>query len=195
MPTQTFLNLNEDKQNQIFTALINEFSNHRLMDAQVARIIKDCSIARGSFYKYFDDINDSYQYVLKRVLREIHFDVFAQLKAEPTDSLHAFYVATESFINELEDSDYEQFYRQYVLFNQYELKHVEYDYNNLPDDKLILMVNGQKITDIKTIVLTYKWASRAAHQTIRTVLSGGDDKQALSDFSDLLKLINKGLVN
>ncbi|WP_052471568.1 TetR/AcrR family transcriptional regulator [Apilactobacillus kunkeei] len=195
MPTQTFLNLNEDKQNQIFTALINEFSNHRLMDAQVARIIKDCSIARGSFYKYFDDINDSYQYALKRVLREIHFDVFAQLKAEPTDSLHAFYVATESFINELEDSDYEQFYRQYVLFNQYELKHVEYDYNNLPDDKLILMVNGQKITDIKTIVLTYKWARRAAHQTIRTVLSGGDDKQALSDFSDLLKLINKGLVN
>ncbi|CAI2659967.1 TetR/AcrR family transcriptional regulator [Apilactobacillus kunkeei] len=195
MPTQTFLNLNEDKQNQIFTALINEFSNHRLMDAQVARIIKDCSIARGSFYKYFDDINDSYQYALKRVLSEIHFDVFAQLKAEPTDSLHAFYVATESFINELEDSDYEQFYRQYVLFNQYELKHVEYDYNNLPDDKLILMVNGQKITDIKTIVLTYKWASRAAHQTIRTVLSGGDDKQALSDFSDLLKLINKGLVN
>ncbi|KPN79540.1 TetR/AcrR family transcriptional regulator [Apilactobacillus kunkeei] len=195
MPTQTFLNLNEDKQNQIFNALINEFSNHRLMDAQVARIIKDCSIARGSFYKYFDDINDSYQYALKRVLREIHFDVFEQLKAEQTDSLHAFYVATESFINELENSDYEQFYRQYVLFNQYELKHVEYDYNNLPDDKLILLVNGQKIADRKTIVLTYKWASRAAHQTIRTVLSGGDDKQVLSDFSDLLKLINKGLVN
>ena len=169
MPTQTFLNLNEDKQNQIFNALINEFSNHRLMDAQVARIIKDCSIARGSFYKYFDDINDSYQYALKRVLREIHFDVFEQLKAEPTDSLHAFYVATESFINELENSDYEQFYRQYVLFNQYELKHVEYDYNNLPDDKLILLVNGQNIADRKTIVLTYTRASRADHQTIRTV--------------------------
>ncbi|MCT6848382.1 MAG: TetR/AcrR family transcriptional regulator, partial [Apilactobacillus kunkeei] len=161
----------------------------------VARIIKDCSIARGSFYKYFDDINDSYQYVLKRVLRKVHFDVFAQLKSEPTDSLHAFYVATESFINKLKDSDYEQFYRQYVLFNQYELKHVEYDYNNLPDDKLILVVDGQNISDRKTIGLTYKWASRAAHQTIRTVLNGGDDKQALSDFSDLLKLINKGLVN
>ena len=178
MPTQTFLNLNEDKQNQVFNALIKEFSDHRLMDAQVARIIKDCSIARGSFYKYFDDINDSYQYVLKRVLRKVHFDV-----------------ATESFINKLKDSDYEQFYRQYVLFNQYELKHVEYDYNNLPDDKLILVVDGQKISDMKTIALTYKWASRAAHQTIRTVLNGGDEKQALSDFATLLKLINRGLVN
>ncbi|TPR54992.1 TetR/AcrR family transcriptional regulator [Apilactobacillus kunkeei] len=195
MPTQTFLNLNEDKQNQVFNALIKEFSDHRLMDAQVARIIKDCSIARGSFYKYFDDINDSYQYVLKRVLRKVHFDVFAQLKSEPTDSLHAFYVATESFINKLKDSDYEQFYRQYVLFNQYELKHVEYDYNNLPDDKLILVVDGQKISDRKTIILTYKWASRAAHQTIRTVLNRGDEKQALSDFANLLKLINRGLVN
>ncbi|KPN79375.1 hypothetical protein RZ56_09280 [Apilactobacillus kunkeei] len=195
MPTQTFLNLNEDKQNQIFNALINEFSNHRLMDAQVARIIKDCSIARGSFYKYFDDINDSYVYALKRVLAEIHFDVFEQLKAERTDSLHAFYVATESFINELEDSDYEQFYRQYALFNQYELKHLEYDYNQLPDDKLILVVNGQKVTDRQIIVLTYKWVSRAAHQTIKSVLNGSDDKQALSDFSDLLKLINRGLVN
>ncbi|MGQ2282988.1 TetR/AcrR family transcriptional regulator [Apilactobacillus kunkeei] len=195
MPTQTFLNLNEDKQNQVFNALIKEFSDHRLMDAQVARIIKDCSIARGSFYKYFDDINDSYQYVLKRVLRKVHFDVFAQLESEQTDSLHAFYVATESFINKLKDSDYEQFYRQYVLFNQYELKQVEYDYNNLPDDKLILVVDGQKISDRKTIILTYKWASRAAHQTIRTVLKGGDEKQALSDFANLLKLINKGLVN
>lgn len=195
MPTTTFLNLNEDKQNQIFHALIKEFSQYRLMEAQVARIINDCSIARGSFYKYFEDIHDSYRYALKRVLKEVHFDVFQQIRAEKQNSLQAFYDATTSFIEDLKGTQYEFFYQKYVVYNQFELKHKEYDYRKMPEEYLVLLVDGRPVSDKEQIIITYKWATNAAHETIRNVLSGGNQEQLFSDFASLLKLLNKGLRN
>lgn len=195
MPTTTFLNLNDEKKKQIFNALIKEFSQHRLVESQVARIIKECSIARGSFYKYFTDINDSYQYALKRVLKEVHFDVFKQIRAEKKNSLQAFYDATKSFVDRLQGTEYEQFYRNYVVYNQFELKHEEYDYRSMPREYLVMMVDGIPISDDDTIIITYKWATNAAHETIRKILSGGDYNQLFSDFASLLKLLNDGLRN
>ncbi|MCT6823029.1 MAG: TetR/AcrR family transcriptional regulator [Apilactobacillus sp.] len=195
MPTTTFLNLNEDKQNQIFHALIKEFSQYRLTEAQVARIINDCSIARGSFYKYFEDIHDSYRYALKRVLKEVHFDVFQQIRAEKQNSLQAFYDATTSFIEDLKGTQYEFFYQKYVVYNQFELKHKEYDYRKMPEEYLVLLVDGRPVSDKEQIIITYKWATSAAHETIRNVLSGGNQEQLFSDFASLLKLLNKGLRN
>ncbi|CAI2693427.1 TetR/AcrR family transcriptional regulator [Apilactobacillus apinorum] len=195
MPTKTFLNLNEEKQNQIFNALIKEFSQYRLMEAQVARIINDCSIARGSFYKYFEDINDSYHYALKRVLKEVHFEVFQQIRAEKQNSLKVFYDATKSFIERLKGTQYESFYQKYVVYNQFELKHKEYDYREIPEEYLVLLVDGRPVGDKEQIIITYKWATSAAHETIRNVLSGGNQEQLFSDFESLLELLNKGLKN
>lgn len=56
MPSSTFTNLPDEKRQRIEAALLNEFSNHTLATAQVARIVKDAQIARGAFYKYFDNL-------------------------------------------------------------------------------------------------------------------------------------------
>lgn len=193
MPTATFENLKPEKQDQIFAALINEFSKHRLMEAQVARIIKDCGIARGSFYKYFADLNDSYEYALKRVLTAVHFDILHLIENEPNNSLAAFYEATRAFIDKLSNSKYRDFYRKYVLYNQYELKHTEYDYRHMPSEHLILKVNGHEVSDKETVVVTYKWATKAAHEVIKAVLEGHDATQELQDYQKLLHVLNAGL--
>ncbi|MEM5031883.1 hypothetical protein AAEZ42_05215 [Limosilactobacillus fermentum] len=49
MPSSTFTNLPDEKRQRIEAALLNEFSNHTLATAQVARIVKDAQIARGPF--------------------------------------------------------------------------------------------------------------------------------------------------
>lgn len=41
MPSQTFENLPQSKQALVRQALLEEFSNHDLADAQVARIVKN----------------------------------------------------------------------------------------------------------------------------------------------------------
>lgn len=63
MPSSTFTNLPDEKRQRIEAALLNEFSNHTLATAQVARIVKDAQIARGAFYKYFDNLTDAYSYM------------------------------------------------------------------------------------------------------------------------------------
>lgn len=72
MPKQTFENLPEDKKQRIQQALLTEFSQHNLADAQVARIVKNTGIARGAFYKYFADLSDAYRYIYQIALLKLH---------------------------------------------------------------------------------------------------------------------------
>jgi AcrR family transcriptional regulator len=65
MAKQTFLNLPLDKQERILDAAKKEFTRASLKDASVANIIKDAKIPRGSFYQYFDDLEDIYYYILE----------------------------------------------------------------------------------------------------------------------------------
>lgn len=60
------------KQQQIYDALLVEFTTYALVDAQVARIIKRAEISRGSFYTYFTDLNDAYKWVFGQVMRNVH---------------------------------------------------------------------------------------------------------------------------
>lgn len=70
MPRDTFMNLDKKKQNKIFKAAINEFSQHRFTEASINKIIKEAEIARGSFYQYFSDKEDLFDYMMQKIRRE-----------------------------------------------------------------------------------------------------------------------------
>lgn len=65
MPSKTFLNLSKEKKVKFIKESLMEFSNHSLKDASINKIVKQANIARGSFYQYFDDIYDLYDYILE----------------------------------------------------------------------------------------------------------------------------------
>ena len=73
MASDMFLRLPDEKRAKVKQALLDEFSEHTLMDAQVARIVKKAGIARGAFYKYFDDLTDAYWWLVSSVLDELGF--------------------------------------------------------------------------------------------------------------------------
>ncbi len=64
MPTNVFFNLNESKQDLIIQASIREFSNYSLNEVQVKRIVETANISRGSFYQYFENIEDLFRYIV-----------------------------------------------------------------------------------------------------------------------------------
>lgn len=64
MPTDTFLNLNKDKQKRIIEAGIAEFSRNSFGDSSISNIIEKAEIPRGSFYQYFIDLKDFYKYII-----------------------------------------------------------------------------------------------------------------------------------
>lgn len=55
MPKETFLNLNEEKQEKVMRSAINEFSNNGFEKANIGTIAKNAGIAKGSMYQYFDN--------------------------------------------------------------------------------------------------------------------------------------------
>lgn len=74
MPKETFLNLDESKRKKIFDAAVKEFTNYELHKCRVSSIIKEAGIPRGSFYQYFEDLDDLYYYVVDDVFDRIFDD-------------------------------------------------------------------------------------------------------------------------
>ena len=64
MISNTFLNLKEEKKNRIINAAKKEFSRVPLEKALVSNIIRDSNIPRGSFYQYFENIEDLFVYII-----------------------------------------------------------------------------------------------------------------------------------
>ena len=64
MPSQTFFNLSEEKRERLIQGAMKEFVEVPLHKASVSNIIINAKISRGSFYQYFEDINDLYIYLL-----------------------------------------------------------------------------------------------------------------------------------
>ena len=72
MPTETFFNLPEAKQQRILAAAQKEFSRVALNEASIANVVKDAEIARGSFYQYFENKEDLYFYYFHTVRKDSH---------------------------------------------------------------------------------------------------------------------------
>lgn len=85
MPKETFYNLETNKRHKIVQAAIQEFTEHELHKSRVSNIIKMANIPRGSFYQYFEDIDDLYYHVIDSVFD----DIFAEgyYHANETDDL------------------------------------------------------------------------------------------------------------
>jgi AcrR family transcriptional regulator len=67
VPSKTFLNLPKDKQDRIMDASILEISRNSYENLNFANIIRDSKIPRGSFYQYFKDKDDLYDYFMEYV--------------------------------------------------------------------------------------------------------------------------------
>ncbi|MEH7335613.1 TetR family transcriptional regulator [Neobacillus drentensis] len=64
MPKPTFFNLSTEKQRSLINAAKKEFSRVPLYEASISNIIKDAGIPRGSFYQYFDGLEDLFYFLL-----------------------------------------------------------------------------------------------------------------------------------
>lgn len=69
MPSDRFMRLSSMKQQRILNAAIDEFSERAFADVNLANIVRNAGIARGSLYQYFANKEDLYRYVLEEIAR------------------------------------------------------------------------------------------------------------------------------
>ena len=70
MPKQTFFNLNEQKRKLIEQAALDEFSEYGYDASNMNRIVSGASIAKGSFYQYFEDKKDLYFHLIDALTKK-----------------------------------------------------------------------------------------------------------------------------
>ena len=110
MVKATFKNLPSAKRERIEKALLEEFSTYPLADAKVSHIVKKADIARGAFYKYFDDLTDAYVYMYHIAIDTNHANM------SPNDH---FYDRVIKFIDKTQNSKYEPMMKLHMSQNEY----------------------------------------------------------------------------
>jgi AcrR family transcriptional regulator len=122
MVKQTFLNLSVEKQEKILTSAKKEFARASLKDASVANIIKSAGIPRGSFYQYFNDLEDIFYYILENHSKEIKQRITANLVHYKGDIIKAFADLYQYILNKINDKENEFYFKNIFLNMDYKLE-------------------------------------------------------------------------
>lgn len=111
MAKKTFENLEKEKKEKIYNSLKEFFEEEDLKNINVSGIVKKLNIARGSFYQYFEDLEDSYFTVLKKETGEIHHKFFNLYKENKEDMEKTLKTYRDFLATELYDKNLKNLYR------------------------------------------------------------------------------------
>ncbi|EJF00570.1 TetR/AcrR family transcriptional regulator [Liquorilactobacillus mali] len=163
MVSETFENLNIEKKKRIFRAMLNEFEKYPLSQAQVARIINEVGISRGSFYKYFNGINDAYWYVYRIAMEEIHKqNVSRQGQKIPYQML------VRNFVEQTANSQFFNFIKMHLCVNESLIKN---------EEKQVFEEQPADFEEWAVMVLS--------HEVIKQILLKPTDKEKLLNYLDM----------
>ncbi len=122
MAKQTFLNLSEDKRNMVVNALKKEFSRVPLKDALVSNIIIDAKIPRGSFYQYFNDIEDAFYYIIGEYSKDIKRKLLEYLEKNKGDIILSYKELYLYILNVIDNPDDKEYFENIFLNMNYEIE-------------------------------------------------------------------------
>lgn len=122
MAKQTFLNLPVEKRNTILDSLKKEFSRASLKDALVSNIVKEAKIPRGSFYQYFENIEDAYYYVIDEYSRDIKIYLLEEIKNNNGDIIISYQHLYIYILDMIEKEENKEYFEKIFLNMNYEIQ-------------------------------------------------------------------------
>jgi len=195
MPKETFRNLPEKKQKAILEAVKKEFEVHSIMDASVKDIVLALGISRGSFYTYFENLEESYFTILEMETIETH-ELFIRLfRQEKSDLFRTLDLYGEELAKELYRKEKHALYRNRFLYWTTELdtlwKKFYIDNGNakrLELEKELRQVHDERMTEVMHYV------KAVVHELIkRSFLENWDSGTFLEHYGIQLSWMKNGL--
>lgn len=110
MPKQTFFKLKAEKREAIEAAAIKEFAARGYHGAKLNHIVENAGIAKGSFYQYFQDLEDLYthlictlterkmEFINREIAEQQCSDFFSKIAASQRASLHCIHYLGEDVL-------------------------------------------------------------------------------------------------
>jgi AcrR family transcriptional regulator len=197
MPKKTFFNLPESKRNQVIKASKKEFSRVFLNNALVSNIIIDAKIPRGSFYQYFDDIEDCFYFIVDEYSKDIKTKLISNIKDFNGDIIKSYH-GLFLYILDMMDEDKNKAYFENLFLNMnYKIQKMFTPNFNDGLNNIVNMVDVDKLNIQGKFALGYVLdiiESLMIHNIIETYNRKMPKEKKIEIFEKELLLISKGIV-
>lgn len=155
MAKQTFLNLPDEKKENIIRALKKEFSKSALKDALVSNIIRDAKIPRGSFYQYFNDIEDAYYFLVEEYSRKIKKYLLEELVKNSGDIVLSYRKLYRYILSMIEDEENKEYFEKLFLNMSYDVQNMFTPNFNDGLNMIVMHVDASKLNIASKFGLGY----------------------------------------
>ncbi|PAT01112.1 hypothetical protein CI105_08255, partial [Candidatus Izimaplasma bacterium ZiA1] len=149
MPKNAFFNISEEKRKRFIEVSIDEFTTKSFETVSVNSIIKRLDIPRGSFYSYFENLEDLFTYLFKSI-RE---DRIIYARTLVNDSNNDYF----TFIKKLFAYDFDKFKSEckYSLFRNY-IHYIQFTKKKSIKDLIVIdgvqgIANGLRFDEVFNI--------------------------------------------
>lgn len=144
MPSKTFINLDKEKRKKLIDAAMKEFSRVSYPDVSINKIILNAGIPRGSFYMYFKDKEDLFEYLIELNNKILNETIRNTLVANKGDLQQTFIKLYDEIINKIYVKNYDGIFKNLFVFF-----HLKKEKNETP--RRILFEYIKDSIDISTI--------------------------------------------
>ncbi|MDI6452574.1 TetR/AcrR family transcriptional regulator [Peloplasma aerotolerans] len=200
MPKETFLNLPETKRSSIMEAIQTIFLEKPNGRISVSDIVKKADIPRGSFYMYFDDLEDMFDYLLDFSLMAYEQEELERIVSKKM----TFFEYMESALSK--DIEFFQNYPHQKIVSKFMSNtHV----NNFDYDRYLrrrhsfyanffMQIDRSELEGLsdERIMYLYNFMIQFKMQMVQTVLRGRlTAEQVCDEYHWFIKIIKQGLIN
>ncbi|RSU05029.1 hypothetical protein CBF31_03155 [Vagococcus fessus] len=203
MPKETFFNLPIEKKNIVLDSALKEFSKASIHEASVANIVRDSQISRGSFYKYFEDIEDLYHYLYHTVTGEAHGTVMDAIKKAEGD----LFLGLETYLIELvhaySNDKYHDYFKIVTLNLSYTTEHklakkderATFSKTAPTDFTKMMKTDHLKITSQQDLLDFFKVLVPVIHQCLNDYFANDwDQTELLDQYNRRIKWLKHGIL-
>lgn len=138
MPSQTFFNLDKEKQSKLIDAAMNEFIKVAYPEVSINKIIMNAKIPRGSFYMYFKDKEDLFEYLMDINRKKLNAVTKKIIKKNNGDIKDSFIELYDEVLLKICKREYIGIYKNIFIF--FNLRREKFTY---PGHQLFEMIKNE----------------------------------------------------
>lgn len=202
MPKQTFYNLPAEKQLNLMDAAKKEFSRVPLHEAVISNIIKSAQISRGSFYQYFEDLEDLFFYILDEHVKRNRERFASQLIENDGDLLETFVGVFQWMLKDFQQEEHRVFFHNAFLNMTHKMENAFTDHTDVESfmmkrSEFLSLINTDKmnITTDRELFHLMKIVQAVTFQNlIQSFSMHLPPEKALENFKLEMDMLKKGLV-
>lgn len=164
MPSNTYNNLSKEKKEKLIKAAIKEFSSVPYNKASINNIISKAGISRGSFYMYFENKEELFQYILYSHKEKFDEIIKISLITSSGDLKTSFIKIFDYIIDYISEEDNDFFKqvflnlnyqnKQYIVPEKFGRKNKTKEFEKYIDKKKLVLSSNITLDDIFEIYIS-----------------------------------------